>query len=71
MHVKESVGGAGKGAGFLDGGLRVVAREPESLADKLMLLYDGAAVAAQMDRSTGSAASAGEVAEVLVDGRVG
>ena len=42
------------------------ARAPNRLADKLMLLYDGAAVAAQMDRSIGSAASAREMASLLL-----
>ena len=42
------------------------ARAPDRLADKLMLLYDGAAVAAQMDRSIGSAASAREMASLLL-----
>ena len=43
------------------------AREPEQLAEQLVLLYDGAAVAAQMDRNTKSAVSARAMAELLLN----
>jgi AcrR family transcriptional regulator len=43
------------------------AREPGRLAEQLVLLYDGAAVAAQMDRSPGAAASARSAAAMLLD----
>jgi AcrR family transcriptional regulator len=43
------------------------ARDPEQLAEQLMLLYDGAAVAAQMDGNTKSAVSARAMAELLLN----
>ncbi len=43
------------------------ARDPEQLAERLVLLYDGAAVAAQMDRNTKSAVSARAMAELLLN----
>jgi AcrR family transcriptional regulator len=43
------------------------AREPEQLAEQFVLLYDGAAVAAQMDRNTKSAVSARAMAELLLN----
>jgi AcrR family transcriptional regulator len=52
---------------FTDLATEAGAREAEVLADKLLLLYDGAAVAAQMDASKDAAASAREVAEMLLD----
>ncbi len=39
----------------------------EVLADKLLLLYDGAAVSAQMDKSKASIANARDVAELLLE----
>ncbi len=43
------------------------AADPQSLADQLMLLYDGAHVGAGMDRDPGAAATARTVAAVLLD----
>lgn len=43
------------------------ARRPQALADQLVLLYDGAATAAQMDRSAGAAATARTLAAQLID----
>jgi AcrR family transcriptional regulator len=42
-------------------------KQPARLADQLMLLYDGASVAAQMDRSGTAATSARSMAAVLLD----
>ncbi|MEJ0034994.1 MAG: TetR/AcrR family transcriptional regulator [Gammaproteobacteria bacterium] len=42
-------------------------RDAVTLAEKLLLLYDGAAVAALMDKSKAAVASAREVAEMLVE----
>jgi AcrR family transcriptional regulator len=44
------------------------ARDPEALARQLMVLYDGAAVAGQMDGDTNAAHMARAVAEQLVPG---
>jgi AcrR family transcriptional regulator len=46
-------------------------RDAATLADKLMLLYDGAAVSAQMDKSQTSGDSARDVAELLLDRHLG
>jgi AcrR family transcriptional regulator len=43
------------------------ARDPESLGQQLVLLYDGAAVAAQMDGNKGAAAAARAVAAMMLD----
>jgi AcrR family transcriptional regulator len=43
------------------------ARDPSQLADQLMLVYDGAAVSAQMDRNEAAAASARSMAALLLD----
>jgi AcrR family transcriptional regulator len=43
------------------------ALDPERLAQQLVLLYDGAIVAAQMDRDRTAAAAARSVAETLLD----
>ena len=43
------------------------AKQPSRLADQLMLLYDGASVAAQMDRSGTAATSARSMAALLLD----
>jgi AcrR family transcriptional regulator len=43
------------------------AAKPADLAGKLVLLYDGAVVSAQMDRDPGAAATARAVAAVLLD----
>jgi len=48
-------------------GIDVIARDPAMLGDKLLLLYDGAAVSAQMDEGKSSVANAREVAELLLD----
>jgi AcrR family transcriptional regulator len=40
---------------------------PEALAQQLVLLYDGAAVSAQMDRNPGAAAAARAAAAALID----
>ncbi|MDF9811076.1 TetR/AcrR family transcriptional regulator [Streptomyces sp. SPB162] len=43
------------------------APDPEQLASRLVLLYDGAGVAARMDRDPGAAAKAKTVAALLID----
>ena len=52
---------------FLDLAKEAGARNAALLADKLLLVYDGAAVAAQMDANKASIASAREVAELLLE----
>ena len=52
---------------FLDLAKEAGAHEAPLLADKLLLLYDGAAVAAQMDASKASLTNAKEVAELLLE----
>jgi AcrR family transcriptional regulator len=46
------------------------APEPDALAAQLVLLYDGAAVSARMDRNPGAARTARVVAAALVDAAV-
>jgi AcrR family transcriptional regulator len=43
------------------------ARKPESLAQQLVLLYDGASVSAQMDRDASAAAAARAVASLMLE----
>jgi AcrR family transcriptional regulator len=52
---------------FLDLAKQAGAHDAPVLADKLLLLYDGAAVSAQMDESRASIANAREVAELLLE----
>ena len=52
---------------FLDLAKEAGAHDAPVLADKLLLLYDGAAVSAQMDEGKSSVANAREVAELLLD----
>jgi AcrR family transcriptional regulator len=52
---------------FLDLAKEAGARDAAVLADKLLLLYDGAAVSAQMDESKASLVNAREVAELLLE----
>ena len=52
---------------FVDLAKEAGARDAVLLADKLLLLYDGAAVAAQMDQNKAALASAREVAELLLE----
>ncbi len=47
------------------------ARNPERLAQQLVLLYDGAAAASQMDRDPGAAGAARDVAATLLDAAIG
>lgn len=47
------------------------APEPEQLASRLVLLYDGAGVAARMDRDPGAADMAKTVAATLIDAATG
>jgi AcrR family transcriptional regulator len=47
------------------------AREPAALAERLVLLYDGAMVSAQMDDNRKAARSARDVAEMLIDRAMG
>lgn len=47
------------------------AADPEWLARQLMLLYDGASVAAKMDRDPAAAAEAGAAAATLLDAATG
>jgi len=42
--------------------------DPDHLAEQLALLYDGATVAAAMDRNPGAGGAAREIAATLVDG---
>ena len=46
------------------------ARNPEQLARQLMLLYDGAAISAWMDRNPSAATAARSVATALVDAAI-
>lgn len=46
------------------------AADPGQLAQHLVLLYDGASVAAQLDRNAGAGAAARTVAETLVDAAI-
>lgn len=46
------------------------ARAPEHLTEQLILLYDGATVASQMDHNLAAAKAARGVAESLVDGAI-
>jgi AcrR family transcriptional regulator len=52
---------------FVDLATAAGARDPETLARQLHLLYDGAGISARMDRDPGAAAAAREVATVLLD----
>src|SRR4051794_5971855 len=52
---------------FVDLARAAGASEPERLAQQLVLLYDGATVAAQMDRNREAAGAARAVAAVLID----
>jgi AcrR family transcriptional regulator len=47
------------------------AGSPEDLASELVLLYDGAVLAAQMDGGAGSAATARRLAELVLDAALG
>lgn len=47
------------------------ARNAEGLAEQLLLIYDGAAVAAQMDRNTRAASQARAMAALLLDAATG
>jgi AcrR family transcriptional regulator len=51
---------------FADLAKEAGAHEPDVLADKLLLLYDGAAVSAQMDKGKAPIDNAREVAELLL-----
>jgi AcrR family transcriptional regulator len=46
------------------------AEEPDHLAGQLALLYDGATVAAAMDRNPGAGGTARQIAATLVDGAI-
>jgi AcrR family transcriptional regulator len=52
---------------FLELARRAGASEPTTLAWQLQMLYDGAAVAARMDRSSQAATTARAAAETLID----
>jgi hypothetical protein len=52
---------------FFDLAKEAGAREPAVLAEKLLLVYDGAAVSAQMDKSAASLANARDVAALLLE----
>jgi hypothetical protein len=47
------------------------AADPEALAAQLMLLYDGSAAGARMDRDSSAAATARTIAAVLLDRATG
>jgi AcrR family transcriptional regulator len=52
---------------LLDLSRKVGARDPEHLSDRLVLLYDGAVVGAQMDHNLAAGGTAREIAALLVD----
>ena len=52
---------------FVDLAKEAGARDAAALGNKLLLLYDGAAVSAQMDQNKASLANAREVAELLLE----
>jgi AcrR family transcriptional regulator len=56
---------------FVELGQAAGAADPERLARQLVLLYDGASVAARMDRDPGAAAAARAAAATLLDAAVG
>jgi AcrR family transcriptional regulator len=56
---------------FVELGHAAGAADPERLARQLVLLYDGASVAARMDRDPGAAAAARAAAATLLDAAVG
>jgi AcrR family transcriptional regulator len=56
---------------FVDLARAAGAAAPEHLGRQLMLLYDGASVAAQLDRDPGVAAEARAAAATLVDAAIG
>jgi AcrR family transcriptional regulator len=56
---------------FVELGHAAGATDPECLARQLVLLYDGASVAARMDRDPGAAAAARAAAATLLDAAVG
>ena len=55
---------------FLELAKEAGARNPEELARQLMLLYDGAAISAWMDRNPSAAAEARSVATAIVDAAI-
>jgi AcrR family transcriptional regulator len=55
---------------FLELAREAGARDAEELARRLVLLYDGATVGAQMDRDAGAAAAARDIAAVLIDASI-
>jgi len=55
---------------FLELAKEAGARNPEELARQLMLLYDGAAISAWMDRNPSAATAARSVATALVDAAI-
>lgn len=52
---------------FADLAREAGAAKPDALAQRLVLLYDGALVSAQMDRNPGAAADARDMAALLLD----
>jgi len=56
---------------FVELGRAAGAADPDALARQLQMLYDGAAVAARMDRDPGAATAARATAVTLVDQAIG
>jgi len=55
---------------FLDLAKDAGARDPEQLAERLVLLYDGAGISAWMDRDPSATKAARSVATALVDAAI-
>ena len=55
---------------FLDLAKEAGARDPEQLAQQLVLLYDGAGISAWMDHDPSAATAARAVATALVDAAI-
>jgi AcrR family transcriptional regulator len=56
---------------FTDLAREAGARDPQALADQLVILYDGSSVGARMDRSAAAATTSRAVAAALLDAAVG
>jgi len=56
---------------FLDLAKATEVHDPERLAQQLVLVYDGAGIAAWMDRDPGAATAARAIATALLDAATG